>query len=61
MFYAARVQLVEIRLFALARGQRVIGDRRDLSTQAYQGGGRELAHDAGDAERRGLPVIFAPI
>ena len=41
MFYAARVQLVETVIKpALARGQWVIGDRHDLSTQAYQGGGR---------------------
>lgn len=41
MFYAARVQLVETIIKpALARGTWVIGDRHDLSTQAYQGGGR---------------------
>ncbi|POP41882.1 dTMP kinase [Superficieibacter electus] len=41
MFYAARVQLVETVIKpALAKGQWVIGDRHDLSTQAYQGGGR---------------------
>mgnify|MGYP003366247440 CR=1 FL=1 len=41
MFYAARVQLVETVIKpALARGCWVIGDRHDLSTQAYQGGGR---------------------
>ncbi len=43
MFYAARVQLVETVIKpALARGQWVIGDRHDLSTQAYQGGGRGI-------------------
>ncbi|MDF7681099.1 dTMP kinase [Enterobacteriaceae bacterium ESL0689] len=43
MFYAARVQLVEkVIKPALARGQWVIGDRHDLSTQAYQGGGRGI-------------------
>ncbi|MTH46535.1 dTMP kinase [Intestinirhabdus alba] len=41
MFYAARVQLVETVIKpALASGAWVIGDRHDLSTQAYQGGGR---------------------
>ena len=41
MFYAARVQLVETVIKpALLRGAWVIGDRHDLSTQAYQGGGR---------------------
>lgn len=43
MFYAARVQLVETVIKpALAGGQWVIGDRHDLSTQAYQGGGRGI-------------------
>ena len=43
MFYAARVQLVETVIQpALAEGQWVIGDRHDLSTQAYQGGGRGI-------------------
>lgn len=43
MFYAARVQLVETVIKpALANGQWVIGDRHDLSTQAYQGGGRGI-------------------
>lgn len=43
MFYAARVQLVETVIKpALAAGQWVIGDRHDLSTQAYQGGGRGI-------------------
>ncbi|WP_052284455.1 dTMP kinase [Kluyvera genomosp. 1] len=43
MFYAARVQLVDTVIKpALAKGQWVIGDRHDLSTQAYQGGGRGI-------------------
>ena len=43
MFYAARVQLVETVIKpALARGCWVIGDRHDLSTKAYQGGGRGI-------------------
>ena len=43
MFYAARVQLVETVIKpALANGKWVIGDRHDLSTQAYQGGGRGI-------------------
>lgn len=43
MFYAARVQLVETVIKpALAAGKWVIGDRHDLSTQAYQGGGRGI-------------------
>ncbi|MBE5252991.1 dTMP kinase [Mixta mediterraneensis] len=43
MLYAARVQLVETIIKpALTRGAWVIGDRHDLSSQAYQGGGRGL-------------------
>lgn len=43
MLYAARVQLVETVIKpALVRGAWVIGDRHDLSSQAYQGGGRGL-------------------
>lgn len=46
MLYAARVQLVETVIKpAMARGAWVIGDRHDLSSQAYQGGGRGV--DAG--------------
>lgn len=43
MLYAARVQLVEnVIKPALAQGKWVIGDRHDMSSQAYQGGGRQL-------------------
>ena len=43
LMYAARVQLVETRIKpALAQGHWVIGDRHDLSSQAYQGGGRGI-------------------
>lgn len=43
MLYAARIQLVEqVIKPALARGAWVIGDRHDLSSQAYQGGGRQV-------------------
>ncbi|VFP88148.1 dTMP kinase [Candidatus Erwinia haradaeae] len=43
---AARVQLVEnVIKPALARGTWVIGDRHELSSQAYQGGGRKISHD----------------
>ena len=43
MIYAARVQLVEnVIKPALAEGKWVIGDRHDMSSQAYQGGGRRL-------------------
>ncbi|WP_127956384.1 dTMP kinase [Serratia microhaemolytica] len=43
MLYAARVQLVETVIQpALSRGVWVIGDRHDLSSLAYQGGGRGI-------------------
>ncbi len=46
MMYTSRVQLVEnVIKPALAQGEWVIGDRHDLSSQAYQGGGRGI--DAG--------------
>lgn len=43
LMYASRVQLVETRIKpALADGVWVVGDRHDLSSQAYQGGGRAI-------------------
>ncbi|OTQ05438.1 dTMP kinase [Gilliamella apicola] len=43
MLYAARIQLIDnVIKPALNAGKWVIGDRHDLSTQAYQGGGRQL-------------------
>lgn len=46
MFYAARIQLIDnVIKPSLAQNQWVIGDRHDLSTQAYQGGGRQLDHE----------------
>ncbi len=43
MLYAARVQLVDnVIKPALACGAWVVGDRHDLSSQAYQGGGRGI-------------------
>ncbi|AFR04010.1 MULTISPECIES: dTMP kinase [Pectobacterium] len=43
MLYAARVQLVDnVIKPAMANGNWVIGDRHDLSSQAYQGGGRGI-------------------
>lgn len=60
MFYAARVQLVETVIKpALADGKWVIGDRHDLSTQAYQGGDAVLTRQCW--QRCVMPywVIFA--
>ena len=43
MLYAARIQLVDnVIKPALAQGKWAVGDRHDMSSQAYQGGGRQL-------------------
>ncbi len=43
LMYASRIQLVEnVIKPALQAGKWVIGDRHDLSSQAYQGGGRQI-------------------
>lgn len=61
MFYAARVQLVETVIKpALARGAWVIGDRHDLSTQAYQGGGRGIDRHLLATLRDAVLGDFAP-
>ncbi|MBN7824479.1 dTMP kinase [Bowmanella dokdonensis] len=45
LMYAARVQLLEnVIKPALAQGTWVLGDRHDLSSRAYQGGGRQIDH-----------------
>ncbi|MBD0785156.1 dTMP kinase [Vibrio sp. Y2-5] len=44
LMYAARVQLVEnVIKPALEKGNWVVGDRHDMSSQAYQGGGRQIS------------------
>ena len=46
LMYAARVQLVEnVIKPALNKGVWVLGDRHDMSSLAYQGGGRQLPND----------------
>lgn len=47
LMYAARVQLVtNVIQPALAKGTWVIGDRHELSTRAYQGGGRGISQES---------------
>lgn len=54
LMYASRVQLVEnVIKPALQAGKWVIADRHDLSSRAYQGGGREL----GDSKLRTLKQL----
>ncbi|WP_380181688.1 dTMP kinase [Kalamiella sp. sgz302252] len=61
MLYAARVQLVEnIIKPALARGAWVIGDRHDLSSQAYQGGGRGMDAELMAQLKQSVLGDFAP-
>lgn len=61
MLYAARVQLVEnVIKPALARGAWVVGDRHDLSSQAYQGGGRGMDTELMTQLKRSVLGEFAP-
>ncbi len=61
MLYAARVQLVEnVIKPALARGAWVVGDRHDLSSQAYQGGGRGMDTQLMSQLKRSVLGEFAP-
>ncbi len=46
LFYAARIELIDkIIKPALARGDYVVSDRFELSSFAYQGGGRQISPD----------------
>ena len=61
LMYAARVQLVENRIKpALAKGAWVVGDRHDLSSQAYQGGGRGIAPELIQQIKQAVLGDFAP-
>lgn len=61
LMYAARVQLVETLIKpALKQGKCVICDRHDLSTVAYQGGGRGLPMDEIEAVRKVALGDFKP-
>ncbi|EKE72204.1 thymidylate kinase [Gallaecimonas xiamenensis 3-C-1] len=61
LMYAARVQLVEnVIKPALAQGHWVVGDRHDLSSRAYQGGGRQLDSALIDSIRQAVLGDFKP-
>lgn len=61
LMYAARSQLVEnVIKPALSNQQFVIGDRHDLSTVAYQGGGRGIALAQLDSLRELTLADFRP-
>ncbi len=61
LMYAARVQLVEnVIKPALADGRWVVGDRHDMSSQAYQGGGRQIAKETMSALKQTTLGSFKP-
>ena len=61
LMYASRVQLVETRIKpALAEGIWVVGDRHDLSSRAYQGGGRGIDAALIDAIKQAVLGNFKP-
>ncbi|MCZ4293747.1 dTMP kinase [Vibrio sinaloensis] len=61
LMYAARVQLVEnVIKPALADGIWVVGDRHDMSSQAYQGGGRQIPRETMQALKKTTLGEFKP-
>ncbi len=61
LMYAARVQLVNTVIIpALNSGKYVIGDRHDLSTVAYQGGGRGISRTQISTIRNAVLGDFYP-
>ncbi|HHQ4441366.1 dTMP kinase [Aeromonas veronii] len=61
LMYASRVQLVETRIKpALADGVWVVGDRHDLSSLAYQGGGRGIDANLIGAIKQAVLGNFKP-
>ncbi|PMJ90905.1 dTMP kinase [Vibrio sp. 10N.261.55.A7] len=61
LMYAARVQLVEnVIKPALTDGSWVVGDRHDMSSQAYQGGGRQIPSETMKALKETTLSGFKP-
>ncbi|WP_194436231.1 dTMP kinase [Vibrio fluminensis] len=61
LMYASRVQLVEnVIKPALASDTWVVGDRHDMSSQAYQGGGRQIPRQTMQALRETTLGEFKP-
>ncbi|MEZ9231997.1 dTMP kinase [Vibrio amylolyticus] len=61
LMYAARVQLVEnVIKPALKGGSWVVGDRHDMSSQAYQGGGRQIPSETMTALKETTLSGFKP-
>ena len=61
LMYAARVQLVEnVIKPALGNGHWVVGDRHDMSSQAYQGGGRQISRSTMEALKSTTLGNFKP-
>ncbi|NOH95362.1 dTMP kinase [Vibrio sp. 99-70-13A1] len=61
LMYAARVQLVEnVIKPALANEHWVVGDRHDMSSQAYQGGGRQIPRSTMEALKSTTLGDFKP-
>ncbi len=61
IMYASRVQLIEnVIKPAQAEGKWVIGDRHDLSSRAYQGGGRGISDSLIEPIRKAVLKGFEP-
>lgn len=61
IMYASRIQLIEnVIKPALNKGVWVVGDRHDLSSRAYQGGGREISDELIEPIRQAVLKGFEP-
>lgn len=61
LMYASRSQLLQNKILpALAKGSWVIGDRHDMSSRAYQGGGRDFSDDVMDSIAKVTLKGFTP-